>query len=109
MKVKENLWETIRYGRPDALINDETKVCKDICRCKEYVKVPDICKVPMDWNKAEEDTRRIHEEGKLTMAMMASGLFEQSHALMGLRMYLLPCWRNRRPCTSFSTSLWSLS
>ena len=108
MKVKENLWETIRYGRPDALINDETKVCKDICRCKEYVKVPDICKVPMDWNKAEEDTRRIHEEGKLTMAMMASGLFEQSHALMGFE-DVLPCWRNRRPCTSFSTSLWSLS
>ena len=22
MKVKENLWETIRYGRPDALINE---------------------------------------------------------------------------------------
>ena len=64
------------------LINDETKVCKDICRWKEYVKVPDICKVPMDWKKAEEDTRRIHEEGKLTMAMMASGLFEQSHACL---------------------------
>ena len=22
MKVKENLWETIRYGNPDALINE---------------------------------------------------------------------------------------
>lgn len=130
MKVKENLWETIRYGKPDALINeweafsfisdpvtaymsvaergktkvnpwgvtvywgkdepgsmplinDKTKVCKDICRWREYVKVPDIRKVPMDWSRAVEDTRRIRGEGRLSIAMMASGLFEQTHALMG--------------------------
>lgn len=128
MKVKENLWETIRYGKPDALINeweafsfisdpvtaymsvaergktkvnpwgvtvywgedepgsmplinDKTKVCKDICRWREYVKVPDIRKVPMDWSRAVEDTRRIRGEGRLSIAMMASGLFEVGRKL----------------------------
>lgn len=130
MELKENFFETIRYGEPDSLINgwevfsfipdpvtaymsvaergktkvnpwgvtvywgedepgsmplinDETKVCPDICRWREYVKIPDIENVPMDWTKAKEASARIHEEGKLTIAMMASGLFEQSHALMG--------------------------
>ncbi len=63
------------------LINDKTKVCKDICRWREYVKVPDIRKVPMDWSRAVEDTRRIRGEGRLSIAMMASGLFEVGRKL----------------------------
>ncbi len=47
------------------------------------MKVPDIRKVPMDWSRAVEDTRKIRGEGRLSIAMMASGLFEQTHALMG--------------------------
>ena len=49
---------------------------------KKYIKSPDI-KQKLDWTAAKEQAAAIHKENKLTTSLMATGLFEQSHYLMG--------------------------
>lgn len=65
------------------IVNDETKVCKDITQWRDYVKAPDIMGAKLDWTEAKKQADAIHAEGKLTMSLMATGLFEMSHYLMG--------------------------
>lgn len=136
MDVKENFLETLRWGKPEALvnswepfgmvfdplmamtlvarrgetvidpwgvsvyqaedepgvmpiINDETKVIKDITKWKEVVKAPDIAGVEHDWSAALAMQKQVREAGKLSTTLMATGLFEQSHYLMGFEDALL--------------------
>lgn len=37
----------------------------------------------LDWSGAKEQAEQIRSQGKLVMSLMATGLFEQSHYLMG--------------------------
>ena len=85
--VKDPWGVTIFWGEnePGAMpmINDETKVCPDITEWRKYVKAPDIENFEYDWNTVKEEARKIREDGKYVMALMATGLFEQCHYLMG--------------------------
>ena len=65
------------------IINDETKVLKDITEWKKYVHAPELAKMELDWSGAKEQAEQIRSQGKLVMSLMATGLFEQSHYLMG--------------------------
>lgn len=78
---------TIYWGESEPgampIVNEETKVCKDITEWKKYVKAPDSINASLDWTQANNQAAEIHKQGKLTMSLMATGLFEQSHYLMG--------------------------
>lgn len=65
------------------IINDETKVLKDITEWRDYVHAPKLAEMDLDWTAAREQAEQIRGEGKLAMSLMATGLFEQSHYLMG--------------------------
>lgn len=63
------------------------KVCTDVTRWREQVHVPDIagrCSDPALWKDAREEADRLRAQGKLIMGYMGTGMFEQSHDLMGL-------------------------
>lgn len=65
-------------------ITPENKVCKDITRWREYVKVPDLtANCSEGWEDAQAALEEVHKEGKLGMVLMGTGLFEQCHFLMG--------------------------
>lgn len=78
---------TIHWGNdepgPMPLINEKTKVCKDITDWQKYVKAPDLAGANLDWSLAKQIAEGVRAEGKLTMTLMATGLFELSHYLMG--------------------------
>ena len=78
---------TIHWGDdepgPMPYITDETKVLKDITEWQKYVKAPDIGGADLDWTMAKQMAEGARAEGKLAMTLMATGLFEQSHYLMG--------------------------
>lgn len=86
-QIKDYWGVTVFWGEnepgPMPIINEETKVCPDITEWKKYVKAPDIANYEYDWEPVKEEARKIHEEGKYVMALMATGLFEQCHYLMG--------------------------
>lgn len=65
------------------IINDETKAIKDICNWKRDIKSPDITGATLDWSQALEMQKQACDSGKLSMTLMATGLFEQAHYLMG--------------------------
>ena len=65
------------------VVNDETKVLKDITHWRDYVHAPDIASVTQGWEEAEKLGRSMCGEDKLFCAFMATGLFEQCHFLMG--------------------------
>lgn len=85
--VKDPWGVTMYWGEnePGAMpvINDETKVCKDITEWRTYVKAPDIENFHIDWTEAKKEAEKIREEGKFVMAWMPTGIFEESHFLMG--------------------------
>lgn len=65
------------------IVNEKTKAIKDVTSWREDIKSPDILHAELDWTEAKKQADAIHAEGKLTMSLMATGLFEQSHYLMG--------------------------
>lgn len=65
------------------IVNDQNKVCPDITEWKKYVKAPDIITPEKDWTQAQAAADAVHAKGKLVMSLMPTGLFEQSHYLMG--------------------------
>lgn len=63
------------------------KVCTDVTRWKEQVHIPDIvgkCSDPALWEDAKADAAKVRGEGKMVMGYMGTGMFEQSHDLMGI-------------------------
>ncbi len=80
-------WGTTIYMGEDEpgampIVRDDNKAIPDITEWKKYIKSPDI-KQKLDWTAAKEQAEAIHKENKLTTSLMATGLFEQSHYLMG--------------------------
>lgn len=130
MNAKDNFLETLRWGNPEALVNewepftlvidplmpltrvaqpgkrvvdqwgvtifmsedepgampittDDLKAIKDITRWKEDIKSPNITDVELDWTDALKSQDEVRANGELSTTIMATGLFEQSHFLMG--------------------------
>ena len=130
LTLKENFFETLRRGNPDAFVNSwevlpqvwdpifffmspvapgtsavsplgvtlewredepgvmpictpDKLVCPDVTKWKEYVKIPDMSKIELDWTQAQGHAAAIRAEGKLVMVWMPTGLFEMSHFLLG--------------------------
>lgn len=81
-------WGTmIRWKQGDhaamPYITEENKVCPDICNWRKFVKSPSIDFPKEAWKAAEDYAASIDRKEKLVTAFMATGLFEQSHFLMG--------------------------
>ena len=68
-------------------VTNDDKVCPDITRWRDYVKVPDLnepANVPGAWDLAKEQQEQARAEGNLSLGFMGTGIFEQSHYLMGM-------------------------
>lgn len=80
-------WGTTIYwgeNEPGAMpiVNDDNKAIPDVTEWKKYIKSPNLNQT-LDWSGAKAQADDIHSQGKLTMSLMATGLFEQAHYLMG--------------------------
>ncbi len=63
---------------------DETKVIKDITRWREVVHAPDIEHIcTQGWEEFSTACRAKNKDQKLFCGFMATGIFEQTHFLMG--------------------------
>lgn len=65
------------------IITDELKAIKDITQWQSDIKSPDIMGANLDWTEALSIQEAVRADDKLSMTLMATGLFEQSHYLMG--------------------------
>jgi hypothetical protein len=65
------------------IVTPEKKVCTDITCWRDQVHAPDLEALDLDWTAAKEQAEAIRAQGKLVTSLMATGLFEQSHYLMG--------------------------
>lgn len=85
--VKDPWGVTVYWGKDEPgvmpIINEDTKVLKDITAWRDYVHAPKLAEMALDWSAAKEQAAQIRSQGKLAMSLMATGLFEQSHYLMG--------------------------
>lgn len=77
---------TIYWGEhePGAMpiVNEDNKAIPDVTEWKKHIKSPDLTQ-ELDWSAANAQADAIHKENKVTMSLMATGLFEQAHYLMG--------------------------
>jgi corrinoid protein of di/trimethylamine methyltransferase len=65
-------------------ITDETKVIKDITRWREVVHAPDIEHICTNgWEEFAATCKEKNKNQKLFAGFMATGIFEQTHFLMG--------------------------
>ncbi len=96
-KSTRDRWGTMIYFPEDAPgpmphVTEDYKVCPDVTRWREYVKVPDLKANGSDpelWKPALELQEKVRAEGFLSMGFMGTGIFEQSHFLMGFEDALL--------------------
>jgi hypothetical protein len=65
------------------IVNEKTKVVRDVTRWRDYVTFPDLDKVPLDWTQAKADAEKVRADGKFVMVWNVTGLFESCHFLMG--------------------------
>lgn len=66
------------------IVNEQTKVLRDITKWKEVVKAPDVEKLCTEgWEECEKAARQETGDDRLLFAFTATGLFEQCHFLMG--------------------------
>lgn len=72
-------------GQPAAnpYITEETKVIKDIRQWDKYVDVPWPSQFNVDWTETEKKAKEFDREKYILMACCFTGLFEQTHMLMG--------------------------
>ena len=66
------------------IINDETKIIKDITKWRDYVTFFDFREKGLDWAQAKADADKIRADGKFVMFWNVNGVFEMSHFLMGI-------------------------
>ena len=131
LSLKENVFETMKNGKPDAfvnewepfpqvwdpvfhymypvvpggppavnplgvtlywgehepgampIVNEETKVVRDVTKWRDYVQFFDFRERGLDWTQAKADAEKIRADGKFVMIWNVTGLFEMSHFLMG--------------------------
>ncbi len=66
------------------LTSDDLKALPDISAWEDYVTAPDLEEAyHADWSDALAQCEDIRSRGKLAMAHMSTGIFEQMHHLMG--------------------------
>lgn len=70
-------------------ITPENVVCPDITEWRKYCKKPNTDFPEEQWQEAIEAAEKIRSEGKLVGVLLATGLFEQLHFLMGFEDTLL--------------------
>ncbi|MDR0489999.1 MAG: uroporphyrinogen decarboxylase (URO-D) [Oscillospiraceae bacterium] len=85
--VKNPLGVSIFWGEnePGAMpiVNEETKVIRDVTKWRDYVEFFDFRDRGLDWTQAKADADKIRADGKFVMVWNVTGLFEMSHFLMG--------------------------
>jgi hypothetical protein len=64
-------------------VTPDDKVLPDITQWRKYVKVPDLVGNATDWSAAIATRDAIDRKEKLVMSFMGTGIFEESHFLMG--------------------------
>jgi uroporphyrinogen-III decarboxylase len=64
-------------------VTAEDKVLPDIREWRRYVKVPDLVANCRDWSSALAKRDATNRDEKLVTGFMSTGIFEQSHFLMG--------------------------
>ena len=65
-------------------VTEANKVCPDVTRWQESVKVPDLIANCSDgWEDALSAASKVDRSEKLVLGFMGTGIFEQSHFLMG--------------------------
>lgn len=87
--VSKDRWGTTIVFREDAPgatphITESDKVCPDVTHWRDYVHAPDIesnCRE--GWDECEKMWREVAGDQKLLCGFMATGIFEQTHFLMG--------------------------
>lgn len=72
-------------GQPGGMphVTEENKVIKDITNWRNELKLPDYDSMELDWSKNEASVASADRENKLLTSIMATGLFERLHFLMG--------------------------
>lgn len=65
-------------------VTEENKVCPDVTKWRDYVKVPDLlANCSEGWEECQKTAAQIDRDKYLVMGFMGTGIFEQSHFLMG--------------------------
>ena len=87
--IRKNRWGVTIIQPDDApgampLINEQTKVCPDVTRWREFVHAPDLAANCMQgWEDCAAQARIRAADERLVTAFMGTGIFEQCHFLMG--------------------------
>ncbi|NLA75535.1 MAG: uroporphyrinogen decarboxylase [Deltaproteobacteria bacterium] len=86
--VKDGWGVTIRFQAntpgPFPVHDDEHKVVKDITRWREVVKAPRLDYPQKAWDQFKPDVEAIDRNEVFATCLIAPGLFEQLHYLMGM-------------------------
>lgn len=64
-------------------VTEENKVIKDITNWKNEVKLPDYASMDLDWSENEKLVSQVNRDEQLVTTILATGLFERLHFLMG--------------------------
>lgn len=87
--TSKDRWGTTIVFREDAPgatphITETDKVCPDVTHWRDYVHAPDIeSNCSEGWEETEKNWRAVCGDQKLLCGFMATGIFEQTHFLMG--------------------------
>ena len=87
--VSKDRWGTTIAFPADApgatpIITEETKVCPDILHWKDYVHAPDLAaNCTEGWEECARAARETAGNERLVCGFMGTGMFEQTHFLMG--------------------------
>lgn len=68
-------------------VTDDEKVVPDVTKWRDYVKVPDLLgpsRAPGAWDDALALQEKARAAGQMSMGFMGTGIFEQSHFLLGM-------------------------
>ena len=84
-----NAWGvTIRFQEntpgPFPVHDDKHKVLKDITKWRETLKIPNLDFPQAEWDECKATVDKIDREEKFAAAMIAPGVFDQLHYLMGM-------------------------
>lgn len=74
---------------PMPMTDGDLKAIKDITRWKEDIRSPKLSEKEHNWSEALAAQEQVRQSGKFSTTMIAVGLFEQLHYLMGFNDTLL--------------------